>query len=213
MNENVKWLNEQKIERTIYALEKNNMKGYFAKSNEELLELVKDIAKEGELVSVGGSMSLFESNVIDLLRSGRYEFLDRYKENLTPNDMKEIYRKSFCADTYFSSANAITEEGEIYNVDGNGNRVAAILYGPDKVILIVGVNKIVKDVNEAINRNKEISGPANGKRLNTATPCANVGKCMDCKSDDRICCEYTLIKRQRTANRIHVIFVNESLGF
>lgn len=213
MNENIKWLNLKKIERTIEALEKNNMKGYLAKDKNELLKIVKDIAKEGELVSVGGSLSLFETELIDLLRSGRYEFLDRYKENLTPADMKEIYRKSFFCDTYFASANAITEKGEIYNVDGNGNRVAAILYGPEKVILIVGVNKIVSDVEEAIKRNKEISGPANAKRLNTATPCAKVGKCMDCSSNDRICCEYTLIKRQRTSNRIHVIFVNESIGF
>lgn len=213
MNENIKWLNLKKIERTIEALEKNNMKGYLAKDKNDLLQIVKDIAKEGELVSVGGSLSLFETELIDLLRSGRYEFLDRYKENLTPADMKEIYRKSFFCDTYFASANAITEKGEIYNVDGNGNRVAAILYGPEKVILIVGVNKIVSDVEEAIKRNKEISGPANAKRLNTATPCAKVGKCMDCSSNDRICCEYTLIKRQRTSNRIHVIFVNESIGF
>lgn len=213
MNENIKWLNLKKIERTIEALEKNNMKGYLAKDKNDLLQIVKDIAKEGELVSVGGSISLFETELIDLLRSGRYEFLDRYKENLTPADMKEIYRKSFFCDTYFASANAITEKGEIYNVDGNGNRVAAILYGPEKVILIVGVNKIVSDVEEAIKRNKEISGPANAKRLNTATPCAKVGKCMDCSSNDRICCEYTLIKRQRTSNRIHVIFVNESIGF
>ena len=213
MNENIKWLNLKKIERTIEALEKNNMKSYIAKDKNDLLQIVKDIAKEGELVSVGGSISLFETELIDLLRSGRYEFLDRYKEKLTPADMKEIYRKSFFCDTYFASANAITEKGEIYNVDGNGNRVAAILYGPEKVILIVGVNKIVSDVEEAIKRNKEISGPANAKRLNTATPCAKVGKCMDCSSNDRICCEYTLIKRQRTSNRIHVIFVNESIGF
>ena len=213
MNENIKWLNLKKIERTIESLEKNNMKGYLAKDKNDLIQIVKDIAKEGELVSVGGSISLFETELIDLLRSGRYEFLDRYKENLTPADMKEIYRKSFCCDTYFASANAITEKGEIYNVDGNGNRVAAILYGPEKVILIVGVNKIVRDVEEAVKRNKEISGPANAKRLNTATPCAKVGKCMDCSSNDRICCEYTLIKRQRTSNRIHVIFVNESIGF
>ena len=91
MNENIKWLNLKKIERTIEALEKNNMKGYLAKDKNDLLQIVKDIAKEGELVSVGGSISLFETELIDLLRSGRYEFLDRYKENLTPADMKEIY--------------------------------------------------------------------------------------------------------------------------
>lgn len=213
MNKNVQWVNEKKIEKTINNLEKNNIKGYYAKSNDELINIIKDIAKEGEMVSAGGSMTLFETKVIDLLRSGRYNFLDREAENLTSADIKEIYRKSFCADTYFSSANAITEEGEIFNVDGNGNRVAAMLYGPDKVILVVGVNKIVKNINEAVNRNKNLSGPANAKRLNKETPCAKVGYCMDCKSDDRICCEYTVIKRQRTENRIHVIFINDALGF
>lgn len=213
MNENVKWVNEKRIEKTINNLEKNNIKGYFAKSNDELINIIKDIAKEGEMVSVGGSSTLFETNVIDLLRSGRYNFLDRYEENLTPADMKALYRKTFCADTYFSSVNAITEEGEIFNVDGNGNRVAAMLYGPDKVILVVGVNKIVKNIDEAVKRNKALSGPANAKRLNAATPCAKVGYCMDCKSDDRICCEYTVIKRQRTANRMNVIFINDVLGF
>ncbi len=213
MNKNIQWLNERRIEKTISNLEKNNIKGYYAKNNDELLNIIKDIAKEGEMVSVGGSMTLFETNIIDFLRSGRYNFLDRYEENLTPADMKEIYRKSFYADTYFSSVNAITEEGEIFNVDGNGNRVAAMLYGPDKVILIVGANKIVKNLDDAVNRNKSISGPANAKRLNTATPCAKVGYCMDCKSEDRICCEYTVIKRQRTAGRMHVIFVNDILGF
>lgn len=213
MNENVKWVNEKRIEKTIKNLEKNNIKGYYAKSNDELINIIKDIAKEGEMVSVGGSITLFETNVIDLLKSGRYNFLDRYEENLTPADMKEIYRKTFYADTYFSSVNAITEEGEIFNVDGNGNRVAAMLYGPDKVILVVGANKIVKNIDEAVKRNKAVSGPANAKRLNTATPCSKVGYCMDCKSDDRICCEYTVIKRQRTANRMNVIFINDVLGF
>ena len=213
MNENVKWVNDKKIERTISNLEKNNIKGYYAKNNDEILNIIKGIAKEGEVVAVGGSMSLFETKVIDFLRSGRYDFLDRYKENLTPDDIKDIYRKSFSADTYFASSNAITEEGEIFNVDGNGNRVAAMLYGPDKVILIVGVNKIVKNLDEAIKRNKDISGPANAKRLNTQTPCAKVGYCMDCKSKDRICCEYTVIKRQRIDNRMHVIFVNDIVGF
>ena len=207
MDKNVQWINEKKIERTIVNLEKNNIKAYYAKSDDEIFQTIKDIVKDGETVSVGGSMTLFETKIIDFLRSGRYNFLDRYKENLTQTDLKEIYR------TYFASANAITEEGEIFNVDGNGNRVAAILYGPDKVILIVGVNKIVKNIDEAIKRNKDISGPANAKRLNLQTPCAKVGYCMDCESKDRICCEYTVIKRQRNENRIHVIFVNDNLGF
>lgn len=213
MNENIKWVNEKKIEKTINNLKKNNISGYYVKDNDELINLIKDIAKEGEVVSVGGSMSLFESKVIELLRSGRYEFLDRYKENLTQEDIKEIYRKSFFADTYFASANAITEDGEIFNVDGNGNRVAAILYGPDKVVLIVGVNKIVKNIEQAVARNRAISGPANAKRLNLSTPCIKTGQCMECNIEDRICCEYTVIKRQRNPKRMHVIFINDTLGF
>lgn len=213
MNENIKWVNEKKIEKTINNLKKNNINGYYVKDNDELINLIKDIAKEGEVVSVGGSMSLFESKVIELLRSGRYEFLDRYKENLTQEDIKEIYRKSFFADTYFASANAITEDGKIFNVDGNGNRVAAILYGPDKVVLIVGVNKIVKNIEQAVARNRAISGPANAKRLNLSTPCIKTGQCMECNSEDRICCEYTVIKRQRNPKRMHVIFINDTLGF
>lgn len=213
MNENIKWVNEKKIEKTINNLKKNNISGYYVKDNDELINLIKDIAKEGEVVSVGGSMSLFESKVIELLRSGRYEFLDRYKKDLTQEDIKEIYRKSFFADTYFASANAITEDGKIFNVDGNGNRVAAILYGPDKVVLIVGVNKIVKNIEQAVARNRAISGPANAKRLNLSTPCVKTGQCMECKSEERICCEYTVIKRQKNPKRMHVIFINDTLGF
>ena len=213
MNENIKRVNEKKIEKTINNLKKNNISGYYVKDNDELINLIKDIAKEGEVVSVGGSMSLFESKVIELLRSGRYEFLDRYKKDLTQEDIKEIYRKSFFADTYFASANAITEDGKIFNVDGNGNRVAAILYGPDKVVLIVGVNKIVKNIEQAVARNRAISGPANAKRLNLSTPCVKTGQCMECNSEDRICCEYTVIKRQRNPKRMHVIFINDTLGF
>ena len=213
MNENIKWVNEKKIEKTINNLKKNNINGYYVKDNDELINLIKDIAKEGEVVSVGGSMSLFESKVIELLRSGRYEFLDRYKENLTQEDIKEIYRKSFFADTYFASPNAIHDEAIVANVDGNGNRVAAILYGPDKVVLIVGVNKIVKNIEQAVSRNRAISGPANAKRLNLSTPCIKTGQCMECNSEDRICCEYTVIKRQKNPKRMHVIFINDTLGF
>nr|WP_122640522.1 lactate utilization protein [Romboutsia sp. Marseille-P6047] len=213
MMESIKWVNQKKIERTIKALEKNNMSGYFAKDEKELFNIIEGLLKEGDLVACGGSMSLFNTKIIDYLKNGKYNFLDRHNSNLKPEDVKEIYRKSFFADAYFASTNAITENGELYNVDGNGNRVAAMLYGPDKVILIVGVNKIVKDVQEAINRNKYVCAPANAKRLGTRTPCQATGVCMDCSSPERICCEYTLIKKQRTAGRMHVIFINENIGY
>lgn len=213
MNDVALWSNEMKINRTIEALKKNNMNGYYAKNRDEVIKLIEDIVAEGSKVAVGGSETLSELGVLEHLRSGRYDFLDRYKAGLTPEEVTNIFKQSFLADAYLSGCNAITENGELYNVDGNGNRVAAMLYGPDKVIVICGVNKIVKDVDEAIKRNRAISAPMNAKRLNRKTPCAKVGYCMDCNSPERICNEYTLIKKQRLPERMHVIFLNENLGY
>jgi L-lactate utilization protein LutB len=213
MDKNVLWHIEQRVKKTMDNLEKNNMEAYFVKNEEEMLSKVKELITEGETVAVGGSMTLFETGIIDYLRNGKFNFLDRYKDGLTANEVKEIFRKSFFADSYLVSTNALTENGELYNVDGNGNRVAAMLYGPDQVIVIVGINKIVKDVDAAIKRNREISAPINAKRLNKTTPCTKVGYCMDCKSSDRICNEYTLIKRQGIKGRIKVIIVGKELGY
>ena len=213
MDKNVLWVNEQRILRTIKALEKNNMNGYMVASNVDLISKIEELISPKSKVSCGGSMTLFETGVIDHLKSGRYEFLDRYKEGLTQDEIKEIFRQSFLSDAYVTSTNAITENGEIYNVDGNGNRVAAMLYGPDKVIIVAGVNKIVPNVEEAIIRTKEHASPINAKRLNKETPCTKIGRCVECNSDNRICNEYTLIKRQIDKNRIHVIFLNDDLGY
>ena len=213
MDKNSDFIVEKRIERTIEALKKNKMNGYLVQDEKELIEKIEEIVNEGSSVAVGGSMTLFETGIIDYLRSGKYTFFDRYKEGLTKEEIKEVFRKSFSADAYFGSSNAVTEDGELYNVDGNGNRVAAMLYGPDKVIVVVGFNKIVKDLEAAIERNREMSAPANAKRLNKATPCVKVGYCMDCSSDDRICSEYTVIRKQFDKNRIHVIIVNKSLGY
>ena len=213
MDQNVMWVNENKIKRTIKSLEKNNMSGYLVKDKEELLSKIRELIPQKSLVGCGGSQTLIETGVIDFLRVCDYEFLDRYQKGLTSDEIKNLHRKSFCSDAYVTSTNAITENGELYNVDGNGNRVAAMLYGPDKVIVVCGVNKIVKDIDEAIKRNEQMSAPSNAKRLNTKTPCKEVGYCMDCESPDRICCEYSVIKKQRTSDRIHVIFLNQSLGY
>lgn len=158
-------------------------------------------------------MTLFETGVIEHLRISRYKFLDRYEEGLTKEEINKIFRESFFADAYFASSNAVTEDGKLYNVDGNGNRVAAMLFGPSKVILVVGENKIVKNIDEAIKRNREISAPANAKRLNKSTPCAKVGYCMDCKSKDKICREYTVIESQNNKDRIHIIFLRDQIGY
>lgn len=213
MDNNLKWVNEQKILRTIEAINKNNMNGYLVNTKEELIEKIKELVKENSTVSCGGSMSLFETGVIEHLRSGRYKFLDRYKEGLSREEITKIFKESFFADVYFASSNAVTEDGKLYNVDGNGNRVAAMLFGPEKVILVVGVNKIVSNIDEAVKRNKEISAPANAKRLDKITPCSKVGYCMKCKGNDKICREFTVIASQINRDRIHVIFMNESIGY
>lgn len=212
MDNNLKWVNEIKINRTLEALRKNNMEGYLINTENELIHKIQELVNEGSKVSLGGSMTLFETKIMEHLRSGRYELLDRYKEGLTADEIKEIYRKSFFCDAYFTSTNAITEEGELYNVDGNGNRVAAMLYGPDKVIVIAGVNKIVKDINEAIYRVENLAAPANAKRLNRKTPCTVTGKCMNCNSPERICREYTVISKP-VPNRIFVLLLNEEYGY
>lgn len=213
MDEYLNEVLEQRINRTIEGLEKNNMKGYFAKDKESLIEVIKGIINENDIVSFGGSMTLFETNILEFLRQGSYKLLDRYEEGLSDEDIKELYRKSFSADAYFTSTNAITEDGKLYNVDGRGNRVAAMIYGPDKVIVIACVNKIVKDIDQAIKRNKVISAPANTKRLSIDAPCRKIGKCVDCDSEYRICNKYTVIRKEFVDNRMHVILLNENLGY
>lgn len=213
MDKNAQFVVDKKIERTIKNFEKHNMCAYCVKDKISLINKISEILKDGNTVSVGGSMTLFETGVIDLLRSGKYNFLDRYEEGLKTSDIKNIFRKGFSADAFIVGSNAITEEGELYNVDGNGNRVATMLYGPDKVIVVVGYNKIVKNIDEAIKRNREISAPANCKRLERKTPCAEVGYCMDCKSPDRICNDYVVIKRQGVKDRIHILIMEEDFGY
>jgi hypothetical protein len=213
MDKNTNWVMEQRVKRTIENLEKNNMEAFFVPDEEALLQKISELINVGDTVAVGGSMTLFETGVIDLLRNGKYNFLDRYKEGITQDELKEIYRKSFFADAYLVSSNAVTENGELYNVDGTGNRVAAMLYGPDRVIVVVGLNKIVRDEQEAVKRNREISGPANAKRLSKKTPCTESGYCMDCKSKDRICNDFVLIKKQQAKGRIRVIIIGKELGY
>ena len=213
MSENLKKVQEMRIERTIEALKENGINGYKVKNKEELKELTESLIESKSTVTVGGSMTLFESGVIDLLRNGDYNFLDRNEEGLSRDDIEKIYRDAFFADYYLTSTNALTEKGELYNLDGNGNRVAAMIFGPKKVIVVVGVNKLVKNLDEAIVRMREIAAPANAIRLNRNTPCAKVGYCCDCKSPDKICREYTVIRSQGDKERFHVIIVEENLGY
>lgn len=201
----------QRMERTADALRKNNMEATCVKTAQDVVPVVRSFLHPGDVVSNGGSVSLAETGVMDLLRSGEYRFLDR--EGLSGDELGRVYRDAFSADAYFASANAVTDAGEIFNVDGNGNRVAAIAFGPKKVILVVGCNKLVADLHEAETRLETLAAPANTKRLSCATPCRETGVCAHCHSPARVCCTYTVQRFQRQKGRIHVILVAEPLGF
>ena len=201
----------QRMERTADALRKNNMEATCVKTAQDVVPVVRSLLHPGDVVSNGGSVSLAETGVMDLLRSGEYRFLDR--EGLSGDELGRVYRDAFSADAYFASANAVTDAGEIFNVDGNGNRVAAIAFGPKKVILVVGCNKLVADLHEAETRLETLAAPANTKRLSCATPCRETGVCAHCHSPARVCCTYTVQRFQRQKGRIHVILVAEPLGF
>ena len=161
MDKNTKKVNEMKIYRTISALEKNNMQAFYAENSSQALEIVKSLIEKGATVSFVGSESLKQCGVINLLKSGEYNVLDRSAPDLTPEQIEKIYRDTFSADVYLCSSNAITENGELYNVDGFGNRVAAITFGPKSVIMVAGYNKIVSDLDAAADRVKLIAAPAN----------------------------------------------------
>lgn len=204
---------DERITRTMAALERNNMKPYYAETLEELHEIVRGLVKNDRLITAGGSVTLEESGVKQLLMTefgGAY--LDR-SEGKTPEEVEDILHKAFVSDTFFASSNAVTEDGELYNVDGRGNRVSAMIYGPAQVVIVVGVNKIVKDMDEAVCRVEQVAAPLNTKRLNSGTPCEVTGNCAHCRSKGRICCSYVRMAQQRVKDRIKVIIVNQKLGY
>lgn len=214
---------DKKIEITMKNLERNNMKPFFVETKEDVVPLIKTLITKGETVANGGSISLEACNVFpEILETEEYNFVDR--RGLQGDAVREAYGKAYMSDTYFCSSNAITEKGELFNVDGNSNRVSCIVYGPKQVIMVVGKNKIVKNLDEAIVREKTKAAPPNCVRLGCNTPCAKTGHCValdmadydmtdGCASEGRICCSYVVSAWQRHKDRIKVIIVNEDLGY
>lgn len=213
---------QKQMHRVGAALERNRIGVHYADSKADVPKIVESLLEPGMKVASGGSMSLAECGVNDLLRSGTYNFLDRAA--CPPDQVKALYREAFSADAYLCSANAVTENGEIYNVDGNSNRVAAICYGPDRVILVVGCNKLVRNMDEAITRVRQIAAPANTVRLGLDAGCRESGRCTalakdgaqigaGCLCENRICCNYVVSAYQRFPGRIQVILVAEPLGY
>ena len=211
MDSNVRFTEEKRANRVIEKLRSNRMEAYYVKTSEEALELVKSLIPEGSVCRVGGSRTLHETGIIGLLENGNYEYRDSH--TVPAEEVETARREAFFADYFLASANAITDDGEFYNVDGAGTRVAPSIYGPKNVILVAGTNKLVTDVAAADDRLRNLAAPANAKRLGCKTPCAETGTCMNCKSPSRICCSYTLLGYQRIPNRIKVIIVGEHLGY
>ena len=209
MNEIIKKRNNLLAGKVIKGLESRNMKGYYAEDKAEALRIALDLIPEGSTITMGGAMSAHEIGLVDALKTGNYDFLDRD----VAEDKRAAMLAAYDADYFLTSANAITEDGVMINIDGNSNRVSAIAQGPRHVIAIVGMNKVCPDVDSAMKRARNVAAPINAQRFGLNTPCSKTGSCINCKSPDTICCQFLITRFSRHEGRIHVIMVNESLGF
>ena len=209
MNENITKRNELLAQKVIKGLESRNMKGYYAANKEEALAKALELIPTGASVTMGGAMSAHEIGLVEALKKGNYNFIDRD----AVEDKRAAMLQAYDADFFLTSANAMTEDGVMVNIDGNANRVSAIAQGPKHVLVIVGMNKICVDADAAMKRARNVAAPINAQRFGLSTPCAKTGACMDCKSPDTICCQFLITRYSRHADRIHVILVNDVLGF
>lgn len=209
MNDNIFKRNELLAQKVIKGLASRNMTGYYAASAEEAKKIALDLIPEGSSISMGGGMSVHEIGLVDALKEGSYNFIDRDKAE----DKRAAMLAAYDADFFLSGCNAMTEDGVLVNIDGNANRVSAIAQGPKKVIFIVGMNKVCDDVDGAMKRARNVAAPINAQRFGLDTPCCKTGSCMNCKSPDTICCQFLITRFSRHEGRIHVILVNDSLGF
>ena len=209
MDKNFFARNEKLAEKVIKGLESRNMSGYYAASSEEALAKALELIPKGSSITMGGCMSAREIGLVDALKTEDYNFIDR--DNY--EDKRAAMLMAYDADVFLASANAMTEDGVIVNIDGNANRVSAIAQGPKKVIFIVGMNKICDDVDGAMKRARNVAAPVNAQRFDINTPCNKTGSCMNCKSPDTICCQILITRFSRHPGRIHVILVNDSLGY
>ena len=209
MQEAMKKRNELLAQKVIKGLASRNMQGYYAASAEEARAVALSLIAPGSTVTMGGGMSVFEIGLVDALKAGDYKFIDRAEIA----DKRAAMLAAYDADVFLSSANAVTEDGVLVNIDGNANRVSAIAQGPRKVIFIVGMNKVCSDVDAAMKRARSIAAPTNAQRFGLDTPCSKKGTCFNCKSPDTICCQILITRYSRHAGRIKVILVNDNLGY
>ena len=209
MDKNIFHRNELLAQKVIKGLESRNMSGYYAEDRENALRQALALIPEGSTATMGGGVSVYEIGLVKALKEGSYNFIDRNEIA----DKRAAMLAAYDADVFLASCNAITEDGVLVNIDGNANRVSAIAFGPKKVVLIVGMNKVCSDVDAAMKRARGVAAPTNAQRFGLSTPCAKTGSCMNCKSPDTICCQFLVTRFSRHAGRIHVILVNDTLGY
>ena len=209
MDKNIFHRNELLAQKVIKGLESRNMSGYYAEDRESALRQALALIPEGSTATMGGGVSVYEIGLVKALKEGSYNFIDRNEIA----DKRAAMLAAYDADVFLASCNAITEDGVLVNIDGNANRVSAIAFGPKKVVLIVGMNKVCSDVDAAMKRARGVAAPTNAQRFGLSTPCAKTGSCMNCKSPDTICCQFLITRYSKHPGRIHVILVNDALGF
>ena len=208
MDTNMQKRNELLAKTVIKGLESRNMSGYYARDKETALKLTLELIPKGSTIAMGGCISAHEIGLIRALQDGGYNYIDRNKM-----DPRAGLMAAYNADVFLSSANALTDDGILVNIDGNSNRVSCIAQGPKKVLFIVGMNKVCPDPDSAMKRARNVAATANAQRFDVKTPCKETGKCFNCKSPDTICCQFLITRYSRHKDRIHVILVNDTLGF
>ena len=209
MNPNITKRGELLAQKVIEGLASRNMTGYYAADKEAALQLALSLIPEGSTVTMGGGMSVHEIGLPAALKEGNYNFIDRDEMK----DKRAAMLAAYDADFFLMSTNAMTQDGILVNIDGNSNRVSALAQGPRKVIIIAGMNKVCDDVDGAMKRARNVAAPINAQRFGLDTPCSKTGACMNCKSPDTICCQFLITRYSKHAGRIHVILVNDYLGF
>ncbi len=209
---NKKTRNQLLSEKLIKNLRARHFDAYYASTREELLAKVRELIPEGSSISWGGSMTIQETGITEMLHHGNYNVYDR--ENATNAEEKRAYAlKAMDVDWFLASANAISEDGQIVNIDGNGNRVAACTFGPRHVLYVIGMNKVAQDLDAAIKRARSTAAPINAQRFPLNTPCRKTGACADCLSPDSICAFISIQRVSRPQGRHIVILVDDTLGY
>ncbi|MDF2596641.1 MAG: hypothetical protein K0R69_2982 [Clostridia bacterium] len=212
MNPFKQWQNELKTKRMVETLNKRGYSAFYMASKEEAKEAIIKEVQKGATIALGGSESLTELGLVDYFSKGEYKVFERYSQP-TWEETVEVYRQSMLADYLITSTNIITEDGKLMNQDSTGNRAAAIVFGPKKVIIIASVNKIVKNLEVGFERLKDIS-PMNCRRVGHHTPCAVTGKCEDCELHDRMCNFTTIVHNgKKFPGRYSIYLVPEEMGF